>query len=150
MWPRMVVLRASALAVALLLAACGEPLRPADLAGIYSLRRIGQDEAPATDSAGGLTSVVDTIIFDTDGTGRHVRITVFAPHASSLPDTMTWDVPLVYRARRGRFELTFDCPPNALCAAGPHWLIYPNALGFTGIPLDSRGPLYYERVGPAP
>lgn len=103
---------------------------------------------PATDTTTGVTVVVDTMMFAADGTGRNVRITAFLPDLpSAVADTATWNDPLRLRARHRRYELTYACPPNASCVAGPHMLIYPSSAGFTGVPIYSAPRLYYERIG---
>lgn len=60
----------------------------------------------------------DTLVFRGDHTGERVR----AFQASSPPGgAHSVRQPFTYRGVEAALELTFACPPNASCLAGPHY-----------------------------
>lgn len=103
--------------VALGAAACSDPLGPGDVAGIYALRSAGGQSLPATVTIGSFSFVIlaDTLHLRPDGSGRHARI---SQNPGGPPQR--FDIDLRFETLNGRIEITFMCPPNALCTAGPH------------------------------
>ncbi|HUF27728.1 MAG TPA: hypothetical protein VMM18_12200 [Gemmatimonadaceae bacterium] len=100
---------------------CGDPLRPADIAGTYVLERVGDDPLPAvvqSRSTFQIVAIADTIHLRRDGSGTRTTITVML-----LPDGETY--PAFRTAVGVRFEIIrgkvrifsqFTCPSNANCA----------------------------------
>lgn len=104
---------------ALLLAGCESPLTPTDVAGTYVLERVGSSPLPApivaTDNFT-ITLVTDTLRLKTDETGSEVRRQEVSSNAGDAPAHLERsDVPLVYRTRAGGIELSYLCPPDAVC-----------------------------------
>ena len=142
---------APALLVAVILvAACDNPLEPSDVAGIYVLERVQSDPLPAVvhGSWAGITTVLsDTIELNPDRTGvRHGWLNIVSDYVTE-PGDIRFESSFTYRIDEGRVEISFSCPPNAMCLPPPHMVLLP--IGW-GMRLDFDGsfrtPAYYRRV----
>lgn len=102
---------------------CGDSVGPHTLAGRYELVRYEGNRLPAitNQSPSGTSYVVgQRFVIGADGTGT-VSIagkTVDAAHPQG--DAYSYSHPFTYRVRDNRIEITYVCPPNADCIAGPH------------------------------
>ena len=132
-------------------AACGDPAGPADVADTYVLRSIAGNALPAVAyTTPGLTSRVlaDTLRLRADGTGSATRTAVLDPPAADagVPYTVTSD--LTYAVVGGRVQVTYACPPNASCVAGPHLVARREGGGLVAErALAERVPQVYARAG---
>lgn len=116
------------------------------------LRSVAGDVLPADLYQNDYVSVrvfADTLRLHADGTGsiatRRSTESLQAGVPGSGPTNGT--TPLHYRVLLGRAEITMDCPMNANCAAGPHFIA--RRLG-DGLRMDfamgERVPLDYTAV----
>jgi hypothetical protein len=155
-----------ALSVLALASGCRESLSPPGLVGTYVLQRVGDAPIPAVIFAAGGTTVrviADTLVLGMNNRGRFVSIQTIEAQAGPGAPTriaarLTYSVVRVQEAPADRVtsrvevHLHFECPPNALCAAGPHlvawredpWLVVQE----TFTPTDA--PRYYKRISPFP
>lgn len=132
---------------------CGESLGPGSFAGVYVLRAIGSDPLPAVVSSNENVTIfvlADTLRLASNGAGLQVGLRRILPAAGEPVDTIRIEWPLYYEAAPpGRIEVTYVCPPNALCTAGPHLVggLTADGLYLEGAVPDGP-PLSYERVSP--
>lgn len=107
-----------------LFAGCdSNPLEPGEVAAEWVLESVNGSALPASPWAtpGFLSSILaDTLRLQDDRRGTHVRVT-----RTDYPDPRPDEVfastsTLGYRLRGDVVEMTYACPPNALCTAGPH------------------------------
>ena len=144
------------LAVVGAVAGCRESLSPTDVVGTYVLEQVGDDPLPAVvfrDGSGTVRIIADTLRLRADGNGSFVSVRVIELWSSSqLPVAATrLESELTYRIIDSRVEMTFICPPNAQCAAGPHLVGQRVPRGMIveqTLLADSR--LTYRRVGRIP
>src|SRR5688500_16423188 len=105
---------------------CSDTLAPGDVKGLYVLQSVGADPLPAMLPTGGsnwqLRLIADTIVLRDDGSGVHVRWSQSFQSGSPEPEPSRWEVELQYRIEGSAIEITFICPPNAMCTAGPHMI----------------------------
>lgn len=117
-------LRALAALALLLFAACDSPLDPERVAGTYLLQTVDGAPLPAVtveNPGARVDRLSDLLELREDGTGRQQvrhRVTLRAPGSETTEESATWE--FHYVVRSGRVEITYQCAPNALCAAGPH------------------------------
>jgi hypothetical protein len=65
--------------------------------------------------------VADTMRLGSDGGGTQVRVIRVDFDDPARPDRVdAFSTTFGYRVRGSRLEITVRCPPNALCAEGPH------------------------------
>lgn len=104
--------------------ACDSPVEPGDLAGTYALVQVNGAPLPAVtfeEPHLRIERLSDVLQLKTDGTGRQVvQLRTTHPATGKPPEveTVTWE--LGFAARDARVEISYFCPPNALCIAGPH------------------------------
>lgn len=111
---------ATALALVAVLVACGDDdLTIPDVYGTYVLLR------PSDVGTGDLAFYVDTLVFwnaaPTDGAvnqGR--RKIVYEQPVQGGTTLVTHEVRFRFDVRDDEVRITFDCPPEADCPAGPH------------------------------
>jgi hypothetical protein len=88
-------------------------------AGLGGCALLEPDERPAIEGVYvGVMNPADTLVFGDDQTGVRVRAVEAAGPGggiTSYRDSFT------YRGVDDFFEVTYVCPPNASCAAGPHY-----------------------------
>jgi hypothetical protein len=116
-------LKAALIATVAFTLACSDGSGPGDLAGRYRLERYEGSPLPAVrfQSSDGTTLVVsEQIVLDEDGEGLRFNTgrTVDAAHPQG--DDYSYTQALTYQVRNGQIAITFICPPNADCIAGPH------------------------------
>jgi hypothetical protein len=111
--------------LALLAAGCdSDPVEPRQVAAEFVLQSVNGAPLPAEKFDNGTFSFIllsETLRLEEDGSGTQesVHRTDFADPAK--PDQRTDSLfPLTYRLRGDRLEVSFHCPPNALCTEGPH------------------------------
>jgi hypothetical protein len=120
-----------------------EPPRATD---VYSL----QPPAVLDIYEGHLEILNETLFLFADGTARREFRQRYDFNSPTQRDTtVRQEQEYTYELRGNRIELTFECPPNALCIAPPHlW----GELTADGLELrwhvDTDVPLRYRRVGP--
>ena len=114
----------SVIAFALLVvAACDNPTGPADFAGSYRLERYEGMSLPAISYQSGTTSVTvreASLVLGEEGTGVLTTTTRVVDAITPQGEEDTLSQLLRFDVREGRMEITFVCPPNADCIAGPH------------------------------
>ena len=138
------------------LCGCRETLSPRDVTGTYVLEQVGDDPLPAVvfrDGSGLVRIIADTLRLRMGGRGSFVSVRVIEHFSSSqLPLAASrLESELTYRIADARVEMTFTCPPNAMCAPGPHLVgeRVPRGMIIEQTVLaDSR--LTYRRVGMFP
>src|SRR5687767_1941519 len=117
---RSIVLAAS---VALATTGCGDATSPDDFAGSYRLERYEGLQLPAlvSKTSFGTVSIIDEQLFLSDN-GEGVALTTFREVNQVMPQGKLHDFTrrLDYVLRGSRIEITYECPPNANCIAGPH------------------------------
>ena len=111
--------------LALLAAGCdSDPVAPRQVAAEYVLQSVNGAPLPAERFDNGTFSFIlltEVLRLERDGSGTHesVHRTDFADPAK--PDQRTDSLfPVTYLLRGDRLEVSFYCPPNALCTEGPH------------------------------
>lgn len=137
--------------IAVLAIGCGTPTDAKPLAGTYVLRTIAGDPLPALAWQTEYTAihiVADTLLIRPRGRAeerRMVEVHSFVPHHSQKVHTTRSELGI--RFAPGRLELTYVCPPNANCVAGPHLI---GRLTDEGLTIETasgmRVPLVYERI----
>lgn len=105
--------------------ACDLPLESESLAGTYALVSVSGAPLPAVlfddEQHGRLELVSQTLRLRGDGTGSMVDVTRHRPAgATATRPAESGETELRYRRNDDRLEISFVCPPNALCAEGPH------------------------------
>ena len=153
-------IRLAAGAVALLLGAaalgCGDPLRPADVAGAYALVRVESEALPAVLYSNEYVRVrvlADTLRLNADGSGTRIGLRDVEPLQQGVAPAGETRVEGEFRfwTANGRVEVDFICPPNANCVAPPHLVARPVPGGLrVDFDLGARVPLFYARVAGAP
>lgn len=143
-------LRAAAVCLAAALG-CDSPLGPDDVSGTYTLERIAGDPLPAVtfeNESVVVRVLADTLRLDGGGGGTAVSVRAIVVKSSGVghgPARVTSE--LRYRVVGGRVEVHYVCPPNALCAAGPHLIARRTADGLVvDQALEERAPQRYVRV----
>ena len=104
---------------------CGDTLSPGDVNGMYVLQTVGANPVPAllpTSSNWQHRVVADTLVLRKDGSGVQVRWSQSFQVGTAEPAPARWEMGLGYRIVGSTIEITMICPPNALCAAGPHMI----------------------------
>lgn len=157
-WGQPVRRSQAALLAIVLLAGCGEPLGPEDVAGTYVLRSIAGELLPAVALASGdgaFRIVVDTLRLRADGTGRRLTATEIelaaAPAGGDGQEIVRGERELRLRVVSARVDIEYVCGINEMCVAPPHLsgrrsrgeLRFDYALG-------GRVPLVYARIGERP
>ena len=149
--------RAALLAI-VLLAGCGEPLGPEDVAGTYVLRSIAGEPLPAVSLASGdgtFRIVADTLRLRADGTGRRLTTAeielAVAPAGEDGQEVVRGERALRFRVVGARVEIEYVCGINEMCVAPPH-LSGRRGRGELRIDyaLGGRVPLVYARIGERP
>jgi hypothetical protein len=142
-------------AVALAAMGCRDALSPADYEGEYVLIRVAGEALPALLFDNDLVSgfaIADTIRLRADGSGSRIHVARYDGIASSLasraPNNSVSNSELHFQVVGGVLEITYVCPPNADCAAGPHALAVRTAAGLNitreGI---NRSPQEFVAIG---
>jgi hypothetical protein len=136
--------------------ACSDPLSPQNVKGSYALLRVAGDTLPAllyTNDYVSVRILSETLRFTTDDRGSRTVSYESTPLAGGFPTVANNGLEtrapenFHWRVRNGRLEITYDCPINANCIAGPHLLLLPTTNGLLGYPRSlSRSPLLYERL----
>ncbi|HEX7241140.1 MAG TPA: hypothetical protein VF263_12780 [Longimicrobiaceae bacterium] len=145
--------RAATLLAALCVAAaaCDSPLRPGEVEGSYVLTSVGGAPLPAVlldDENFRVHVLASTLRLERGGEGTEWIVQRTLLRASGGPETTRSDVRrLGYRLNDGRVEITYACPPDATCLAGPHARASLTADGLvlraTGYPSE----MTFRRVG---
>ena len=111
--------------VAAVMLGCRDSLGPRDVAGTYVLERVAFEPVPAVifrDAQGTVRVVADTLRLRLNGGGSFVFIHVIEPAdggaASQTPTRI--EIDFTYDVVGSTIEISYYCPPNALCIAGPH------------------------------
>jgi hypothetical protein len=138
-----------------LAAACDEPLGPNDIVGTYVLQTVAGEALPAivdSNSYDFLRVVADTLRFTADGRGTRAEVVESEPSNGGAPTgPMRWEQSFRFSVAHGWIAITFDCPPNALCAAPPHVVARPTANGLrVDFALTSRVPQTYAGLTSSP
>ena len=142
------------LPLAALTLGCHETFGPDDVAGTYVLERVGGAQLPAevfSDGTGSVRIAADTLRLQTNGRGSIVSERVIVPSgtAPASPTSSRLESALIFRVVDGRIEMDFVCPPNALCAAGPHLTGRRYAGGLlVEAPSLADAPLRYRQLDP--
>jgi hypothetical protein len=148
----------AALLATVLLAGCGEPLGPEDVAGTYVLRSVAGELLPAVAVASDDATfriVADTLRLRADGTGRRLTTTeiepAVAPAGGNGPEVVRGERALRFRVVSARVEIEYVCGINEMCVAPPH-LSGRRGRGELRIDyaLGGRVPLVYGRIGERP
>lgn len=144
-------LAAAALAAGLAPAACDDPVRPGDLAGVYVLQSVAGDALPTvayTTPGFAARVLADTLRLAADGTGSEARRAVNDPPAPDAGTPYATLSAFTYAVVGGRVEVTYVCPPNADCVAGPHLVARLEGGGLVvEQALAQRVPQVYARAG---
>ena len=131
--------------------ACGEPLRPGDVAGAYALQRVAGNSLPTIQYANGYVTVrvfAETLSFTPDGRGADITVRESETLAGGpVTGPERNETVFGFRVVQGRIEIAFDCPPNADCVAPPHIVAQrlPNGLEVQ-YALGARVPQIFARV----
>ena len=132
--------------------ACTSPLAPADVAGTYVLRQVGPDPLPtvlASNSDVVVRVLADTLRLVATGEGTEVglREVEFRQVGSPPGGPQQVATAFHFRIMAGRIEVTFGCPPNGNCTAGPHLVLQRTGAGIRAdIAPGLRVPLYFDRI----
>ena len=120
---RQSIVRSVTAVAVLAISACNDPTGPGRFAGSYRLERYDGVSLPAITYRSGVTSVTilrGSLMLGDEGTGVATSTTrVVDPNTPQGSET-TFSQLLRFEVRDGRIEITFVCPPNADCIAGPH------------------------------
>jgi len=105
--------------------ACGDPVAPRDIAGIYTLHRVDGDPLPAvlfTTEYVRVRVLADTLRLNANGTGLQISVWEGEPLVPGLPAEPPSRVAseLRFESKGGRIEVSEICPPNANCAPPPY------------------------------
>ena len=127
-----------------LAAACGAPLSPSDVAGIYTLQRVANESLPTLLFTSGIRVVADTLRFESGGRGTRITVVEGEPY-QGFPARQ--ESSFQFRISDGRIELGFICPPNGNCVAAPHMTFRRADSGLRAdFALGERTPLMYARI----
>jgi hypothetical protein len=105
--------------------ACGDPLAPEEIAGIYALQRVEADHLPTvlyTNEFVRVRVLADTIRLRADGTGMRFGVWEFEPlqEGLELENPASGETDLRFETVGANIEIAFVCPPNANCLPPPH------------------------------
>ena len=132
-------------------AACSDGLNPFDPADVYVLRTVGGEPLPALGSQHGDVTVhivADTLRLRLNGSGSHSGVQrIVSPGSGPDGNLIPQSGDFTYEQVGDRVEITFACPPNALCIRGPH--IVGRLVGDileVELSLGLRVPQIFERV----
>lgn len=129
---------------------CSEPSGPDGLPGAYRLERFEGRALPAVmnqSSAGTVFIVSQRVILGDDGKGGTITEGRSVDDAHPQGSDFSYAQALSYVVRGSRIEITFICPPNADCIAGPH-LVGERIVGGLALaaPVSSRPASTYNRI----
>jgi hypothetical protein len=131
--------------------ACGEPLSPRDVAGVYALQRVAGNSLPTILYANGYVTVrvfAETLSFTPDGRGEDVTVQQNETATGGLvtgPERS--ETAFGFRVVQGRIEIAFDCPPGADCVAPPHIVARPTPNGLeVQYAIGARVPQIFARL----
>jgi hypothetical protein len=139
--------------------ACGESagpeVAPGVVPGTFVLRRVAGDPLPTVlynNEIFATLVVSDTIRLRPDGTGTISGVREAVPLQPGLVGDGPVHILTNFHFRRvgGQVEITYDCPPGALCIKPPHLIARPQPGGLTvrwGHADSGRSPMIYEEVG---
>ena len=141
--------------------ACGEsagPVAPDVVPGTFVLRLVDGDPLPTVLYSNGIfaTRVIsDTIRLQQDGTGTIAGVRETVSLQPGVPGEGPVHIQTNFHFVRvdGRLEITYDCPPGALCIRPPHLIALPQLGGLTvqwGHRDSGRSPMIYQQVAAAP
>ena len=105
------------------MAACSDPTGPGRFAGGYRLDRYEGMPLPAITYQSGATSATilqQSLMLGEEGTGVAGWTMRFVDPIAPAGTENTFSQALRFEVRNGMIEITFVCPPNADCIAGPH------------------------------
>jgi len=131
--------------------ACGEPLSPGDVVGIYALQRVASEPLPAVLFTNDYVTVrvfADTLRLSLDSRRMRVFVGVSEPAGAGQPvEPLRWESAFGFTIIGDRIEVAFACPPNANCVAPPHLVLERTPDGLRAeFALGERVPLIYDRV----
>ena len=132
--------------------ACGDPVAPGDIAGIYTLQRVDSDPLPAVLFPTEFVRVrvlADTLRLNANGSGVQISVREVEPLVPGLPAERSSRVAseLRFETKRGRIEVSTICPPNAICPPPPHFVARAVAEGLrVDVATGQRVPLLYTRA----
>jgi hypothetical protein len=135
---------------------CRDGLSPASVRGTYVLEKVGDDPMPSVifrGPQGTVRVIADTLRLVADGRGTFVRVHVIESAESDAvagaPGRL--ESALSYRVDGSKVEISYVCPPNAMCTPGPHLVGWRQGdrmlIDDVLIPEDLR---YYRRVASSP
>jgi hypothetical protein len=137
--------------IAILAVGCGSPTDSNPLAGTFVLRTIAGEALPALAWETEYTAIhiiADTLLIPPRGRAeerRTAEVHSSVPHHSQKVHTTSSEIGI--RLAAGRLELSYVCPPNANCVAGPHLIGRLTDVGLTFETASGmRVPLVYERI----
>ena len=130
--------------------ACSDASGPDGLPGTYRLERFEARELPAVtnqSSAGTVFIVSQRVILGDEGKGGTITEGRSVDDAHPQGSDFSYAQALSYVVRGARIEITFICPPNADCIAGPHLVGEQIDSGLAlGPPASSRPASTYKRI----
>ena len=121
-----IVVRNAVVASALAIVAgtgCSDSVGPDGFAGRYDLDRYEGQALPAIaleTSAGRSIVVAERITLGDNGTGLIERTLRTVQYQPSIDETFPVRSVVTFKVVADRIEITYVCPPNADCIAGPH------------------------------
>ena len=130
---------------------CGPVDASSRPAGVYVLTSVAGTPLPAPANPPGtapVTAVADTLVLRADSTGsEHFVGRTGGPGTASDVSRMT---ELSWHRTAGEVQITYVCPPNADCVAGPHLKAAETSDTslVVSYSIATRTPLQYRRVGP--
>jgi hypothetical protein len=130
--------------------ACGDGTGPGRFTGSYDLRRYEGVPIPVITSqsdAGSVSIVAQRIVLGDDGKGG-MSTTIRVVNAVTPQGALTgYSQALTYVGLGAKIAITFICPPNADCLAGPHLVGERNGDDLTvARPQSSKPASVYSRV----
>ena len=126
-----IAFRTLALAAASLGIACGSPLSPAKVTGVYALESRGGAALPAlilSSDAMDVYLISETLVLGANGRGQRSAVQEIR-RIGEETETTTWQRQLVYDSVDDRIEITMICGPAELCTPAPHLVLYRSARG---------------------
>ena len=144
------VLRSALPFVVLAVVACSDTTGPDHFAGSYRLERYEGAALPAVTYQAGTTSVTilrQSLMLGEEGTGVATSTTRVVDPTTPQGSENTFSSLLRFEVRGGKIEITYVCPPDADCIAGPH-LVGERVDGSLVLspPASSRPASIYRRV----
>ena len=103
--------------------ACSDATGPGRFAGTYRLDRFQGQALPAVmfQGVGGATYIVnERIMLDDKGEGIIFTTSKTVDSQNPSGESVSYARALSFTVRDARIEITYICPPNADCIAGPH------------------------------